>query len=146
MSAKPSEVVATFYAAVAQADAAALTSLIGEAFNENASVIWPEGLPYGGEITGAVRLAKVFGGMATSPVPVGPQGLEVVSIVDGGDQVGAQLSFSWRAPGSEEEIPSGAFELWTFDGGLVTEIKAYYWDTAACAELTRRVAAAAATA
>jgi len=142
VSRAPSHVVQTFYGAVAAKDATALSEIVKSSFHENASIAWPEGLPYGGRIEGASRLARLFAGMASSPEPVGPEGLEVISIVDGGDQVAAQLEFRWRAPGSTESIPSGALELWTFDQGLVSEIRAYYWDTAACRDLVQDTQAA----
>lgn len=142
MSRSASHVVQAFYDAVAARDAGALTEIVTSSFRGDASIAWPEGLPYGGRIEGATRLARLFAGMASSPEPVGPEGLEVVSIVDGGEQVVAQLEFRWRAPGSDESIPSGALELWTFDQGLVSEIRAYYWDTAACRDLVQDTQAA----
>ena len=142
----PSDVVRAFYDAVVRRDSGALTELVSRSFREDAAIIWPEGLPYGGRVDGARRLGKVFAGMASSPDPVGPDGLAVVSVVDGGDQVAAQLTFDWRAPGSSQSIPSGALELWTFDDGLVTEIRAYYWDTAACQRLVKNTLAASADA
>lgn len=139
MSTSPAEVVRSFYAAVAAKDAAALTSLVEGAFAADAAIVWPDGLPYGGRVVGAAVLKKVFGGMAASPVPAGPANLEVLSVVDGGDTVVAEMSFDWHAPGSQESIPSGALERWTFVDGLVAEIRAYYWDTAACRDLVASV-------
>jgi len=146
LTSAPPDVVRAFYAAVARRDADSIAELVARSFREEASIAWPEGLPYGGRVEGSRRLAKLFAGMASSPVPVGPEGLEVVSIVDGGEQVAAQLEFRWRAPGSTESIPSGALELWTFDQGLVSEIRAYYWDTAACRDLVQDTQAASADA
>jgi len=142
----PSHVVRAFYDAVATGDSSALSEIVATSFREDASITWPEGLPYGGRVEGSRRLARLFAGMASSPVPVGPAGLEVVSIVDGGAQVAAQLEFRWHAPGSAESIASGALELWTFDQGLVSEIRAYYWDTAACRDLVKDTQAASADA
>ena len=139
-------IVRAFYDAVAAKDPHALSEIVTGSFREDASITWPDGLPYGGRVEGASRLARLFAGMASSPVPVGPEGLEVISIVDGGDQVAAQLEFRWRAPGSDQSIPSGALELWTFDQGLVSEIRAYYWDTAACRDLVQNPQAASADA
>jgi len=131
----PSDVVRAFYDAVARRDATAIAELVSGSFREDAAIIWPEGLPYGGRVEGSRRLGKLFVGMAASPEPVGPDDLELVSVVDGGDQVAAQLTFTWHAPGSGGSAPSGALELWEFEEGLVSEIRAYYWDTAALKEL-----------
>jgi ketosteroid isomerase-like protein len=137
MNSSPSDVVRDFYDAVARRDAGALADLTATHFRDDAAAVWPDGLPYGGRVVGARRLARLFAAMAWNPDPTGPEGLEVLSVVDGGDQVAAQLTFRWRAPGSAESIPSGALELWTFTDGLVSEIRAYYWDTAACQDLVR---------
>lgn len=146
MSTSPPDIVRAFYDAVIRRDADAITDLVTTSFREDAAITWPDGLPYGGRVEGARRLGKLFAGMATSVVPVGPDGLEVESIVDGGDQVVAQLGFQWRAPGSTDSIPSSALELWTFQDGLVAEIRAYYWDTAACRDLVNHNHAASADA
>lgn len=137
------EVVRNFYAAIAGSDAAAIGSLIADRFAPDATFVWPASLPYGGQISGAARLSKVFMGMAASPVPVGPSDLAVVRIVDGGDSVVAELTFTWHAPGSDETIESGALECWTFDGSLVSEVAAFYWDTAACRDLVQSTQASA---
>src|SRR5690348_5517216 len=110
VSMSPAEVVRKFYAAVAAADGTALRTLVEEAFAEDAAISWPEGLPYGGRVVGSAVLQKIFAGMASSAVPAGPANLEVVSVVDGGDMVAAELTFDWHAPGSQASIPSGALE------------------------------------
>jgi ketosteroid isomerase-like protein len=135
MSAQPREVVAAFYEAAAARDASALDALLEESFHDHAAVHWPEGLPYGGRVEGKAVLRKVFAGLATPQPGMGPDGLTVTSIVDGGDQVVAQVAFDFLANG--KTIPSSALELWTFEDGLVTECRAYYWDTAACQDLLR---------
>ncbi|MCG7207407.1 nuclear transport factor 2 family protein [Streptomyces arenae] len=128
--------VRTFYRALADRDSAALEGLVAKAFSPEVTLVLPDSLPYGGTVTGAGRLARMFGRMASSPVRVGPVGPVVTAIVDGGDRIGAQLEFDWYPPGSPHALSTGALELWTFDGdGLVREIRAYYWDTAACAAL-----------
>lgn len=136
MTSQPHEIVAAFYEAAAARDAAALDALLERSFHEDAAVHWPEGLPYGGRVEGRAILRKVFAGLATPEPVMGPENLAVVSVIDGGgDQVVAQVSFDWRANGVA--IASGALELWTFADGLVTEVRAYYWDTAACQDLLR---------
>ncbi|MFJ9390443.1 nuclear transport factor 2 family protein [Nocardioides sp. NPDC101246] len=135
MAVSPLEVVRTFYAAAAGKDATALADLLAASFHEDAAVEWPAGLPYGGRVEGVRTLRKVFAGLTAGSSTLGPEGLEVVSVVDGGDQVAAQVTFDFRV--GESTIPSGALELWTFEGGLVKEVRAYYWDTEACASLFR---------
>ncbi len=133
MSAEPRQVVEAFYDAAKNRDGEALVALVDAAFREDAAVEWPAGLPYGGRVEGAAVLRKVFAGLAAPQAPLGPDGLEVVSVLDGGDQLAVQVTFDWRANG--DSVSSGALELWTFVDGLVAEIKAYYWDTAACQAL-----------
>lgn len=124
------EVVASFYTAVNAKDATAISTLIADHFAPDVSLIWPSSLPYGGTVTGSGKLGRMFAGMLASPVPMGPDQVSVLGLVDGGSQIAAQLSFDWFAPGTSESVASGALELWSFADGLVTEIRAYYWDTA----------------
>lgn len=124
------DVAADFYAAVNAEDGDAIAELIAAKFAADVELIWPSSLPYGGTVRGAAKLGRLFFAMAGAPAPVGPDKVSVVSIVDGGDQVAARLEFDWYAPGSNTAIASGALELWTFVDGRVTEIRAYYWDTA----------------
>jgi ketosteroid isomerase-like protein len=146
VSSSPPQIVRAFYAAVVRRDAQAIADLVESSFREDAAITWPDGLPYGGRVEGARRLTRLFAGMATSVVPIGPDRLEVEAIIDGGDQVVARLGFQYRAPGSADSIPSSALELWTFKDGLVAEIRAYYWDTAACRDLSTHNNAASADA
>ncbi|RHW28126.1 hypothetical protein D0Z08_03790 [Nocardioides immobilis] len=133
MSAQPIQVVEAFYDAASRRDGEALVELVTNSFHVDAAVEWPAGLPYGGRVEGAPTLRKVFAALATPEPVLGPENLEVVSVVDGGRQIAVQVAFDWRANGAT--ISSGALELWTFDEGLVTEVRAYYWDTAACQAL-----------
>ncbi len=130
MTAEPRDVVRAFYSGVVDRDAGALAGLLESSFHDDAWLEWPDGLPYGGRVEGVRALGKVLAGLVADSTPLGPENLQVVSMVDGGGQIAAQLEFDWRA--GEQAIPSGALELWTFDAGLVREIRAYYWDTAAC--------------
>lgn len=116
-------VVREFYDAVIAKDADRIASVIDASFAEDASITWPASLPHGGTLTSARTLRKVFGGLATSEG--GPAGLTVERIVAGDDDVVAEVSFDFAG------VPSGALERWTFAGDRVTEIKAFYWDTAA---------------
>lgn len=135
MAGEPRDVVRAFYEAVIKRDAEALSELITTSFREDAAVEWPAGLPYGGRIEGARTLRKVFAGLAAPQAVMGPENVELVSIIDGGQQLAAELAFDWRGNGAT--VATGALELWSFDAGLVTEIRAYYWDTAACQALLR---------
>jgi ketosteroid isomerase-like protein len=123
-------VVSGFYDAINAKDGDALGALIADHFALDASIVWPASLPYGGTVSGAAKLGRLFTSMLAAPAPIGPDKVSVLGLVDGGDQVAAQLSFDWFAPGSSSSIASGALELWSFADGLVTEIRAYYWDTA----------------
>jgi hypothetical protein len=142
MSSELSDVVRGFYRAVADRDAKALDALVVESFSSDAAVEWPAGLPYGGRVEGRDTLRKIFGAMAGASAPIGPENLQLQAMLDGGDQIAAELAFDWRF--GDAAIASGALELWTFEGGLVKEIRAYYWDTAACGALVRDAEAASA--
>lgn len=134
MAPEPQATVRAFYEAASAKDAAAVAILLATAFHEDAAVEWPAGLPYGGRFQGTRTLGKIFEGLAAESAPLGPEGLELISVVDGGDgEIAAQVSFDFCV--GDTSIPSGALELWKFEGALVKEIRAYYWDTAACAAL-----------
>lgn len=126
-------IVERFYAGVSARDAEAIGSVVDDHFAEDASVEWPPSLPYGGRVEGAQRLRKMFVGMTASEVKIGPDAPQVTSITASGDTVAAELSFDWYPPGKPDGVPSGALELWTFDGDKVRSIRAFYWDTAALA-------------
>lgn len=124
-------VVERFYAAVNAGDADAVGAVVDDHFAEDAAVEWPPSLPYGGQVEGAHRLRKLFAGMAGSEAKIGPDAVKVLSITGDGDHVAAELAFDWYPPGKSRSVPSGALELWAFEGGKVRTIRAFYWDTAA---------------
>lgn len=129
-------VVRNFYEAVSTGDADAVRALVRERFADDATLTWPDPLPYGGTVAGKARLERVLGRAAGSVELVGVQKLRLVDLIDGGDRVAAELEFDWYAPNGAGSLPgTGAIEVWTFTGDFVHEIKAYYWDTAACAAL-----------
>jgi hypothetical protein len=136
------DVIREFYRAVAGKDAAAIATLVRERFAEDATLVLPPSLPYGGTFAGAGKLGRLFGRMAAAPEPVGADGIVVVDVIDGGTTLAARLEFDWYAPGSRTPIRTGALEAWAFDDdGFVREIRAYYWDTAACAAQVAAVTA-----
>jgi ketosteroid isomerase-like protein len=135
-------IVAEFYTAVATRDADELGALIDKVFAEDAVLVLPPSLPYGGRIAGAKRLRRMFTGAAASSVQAGPVGLRIAALTAGADRVVAELVFDWYAPGSDDPLPTGAVEVWTFSGGQVRAIDAYYRDTAACVERVARAGTA----
>jgi ketosteroid isomerase-like protein len=128
------EIVAEFYGALAAADADAIAAVIDSHFDEDAAVKWPPSLPHGGRVHGRDRLRGVFTGIAKAGGKVGATNLQLVQTIGEGDRVVAWVTFDWRQPGSDDAVPNSALELWTFSCGLVREIRAFYWDTAAIAE------------
>ena len=123
-------VVRGFYAAVAAGDTDAISSVLDDHFADDAAIEWPASLPYGGRVEGAHRLRVVFADMVSGRSAVGPGPLDVLSISVGPGTVAAQLGFTFLTPGDAADVPSGALELWTFTAEKVSEIRAYYWDTA----------------
>lgn len=136
----PAEIVRIFYAAVAARDSDALRAAVVDHFADDAVLEFPASLPYGGRLESARTLARAFVGMATAPVPVGPQNLELTDVVVDGDTVVARVTFDWFAAGVANGIPQSALEIWRFADGQVTDMAAYYWDSAACAVLAATAA------
>lgn len=126
-------IVERFYAAVGGQDATALATLIDDHFVADASVEWPDSLPYGGRVEGAAVLRKIFMGMAGAKAPVGPTGLRVRGLTVDDASAVAELTFHYVPPTGGTPVESGALERWSFDGDKVRAIRAYYWDTAALA-------------
>ena len=131
----PSEIVRSFYSAVADRDARRLQQIVVDHFADDAALEFPESLPYGGRVESARILAKVFVGMASAPVPLGPQRVSVSDLVVDGAVVVAKVTFDWFAVGVDEGLSHSALEMWRFEEGKVVEMTAYYWDTGACARL-----------
>lgn len=127
----PVEVVTEFYRAVREQDAAAVSSLVERHFHEQATVTWPESLPYGGTLRGRARLRKALAA-AASGHGIGPSDLTLATLAAGPVEVAVELKFQWRSAIDAEPVASGAVEWWSFDDdGSVLEIRAYYADTVA---------------
>lgn len=136
----PAAVVRAFYESVRTGDADAVRSVVRERFAENATLTWPDSLPYGGTVTGRSKLERVLGAAAAT-AGVGVENLRLVDVIDGGDRIAAHLEFDWVAPNGAGTVSgTGAVEVWTFTDEQVSAIRAYYWDTAACVALSGRVA------
>ncbi|XVQ15855.1 nuclear transport factor 2 family protein [Spirillospora sp. CA-255316] len=130
-AAEPASVVRDFYRAMSEGDGVAIRALVRERFADGATLCWPESLPYGGSLSGRTKLERVLGAATDAVEPAGVRNLRLTGLVDGGDRVAAQLEFDWYSAGGVLAVAgTGAVELWTFASGRVTEIKAYYWDTA----------------
>lgn len=74
------EVARDSYQAINDRDAAGLDNLITTHFHEDATVLSPPSLAYGGTVVGAKRLARMFTAVASSDTPLGPDALDVVSL------------------------------------------------------------------
>ena len=135
MSQRPTaDIVADFYAALAAGDAAAIAETIDAHFADDAAVEWPPSLPHGGRVEGSRRLRGLFTGIAKAGNQAGATNLKVLRTIGDGDHVVAWITFDWKDPGAGNGTPNAALEVWSFSDGLVHEIRAFYWDTAAIAQ------------
>ena len=123
-------VVRGFYEAIAAKDVTALNDIASNRFAEDIALVIPASLPYGGTIVGATKLGRMFGAMAAAPTPMGASDITVTEIIDAGDVICAAIEFEWIYPGTSNSLRSGALEVWRFADDRVTEIRAYYTDTA----------------
>ncbi|OLL73458.1 hypothetical protein Ae168Ps1_1840c [Pseudonocardia sp. Ae168_Ps1] len=125
------ETVESFYLAVGAGDADAIATIVDGSFTTDVVLSLPRSLPYGGEISGAHRLRRMFVGGASAATPVGPSGVRLTELTDGGSAIAAEVVFDYYPPGGGDPVPSGACEIWTFDSaGGVVAIRGYYRDTA----------------
>jgi ketosteroid isomerase-like protein len=125
------QIVADFYAALSGADPDAIGAAIDAHFAEDASIEWPPSLPHGGRIEGSRRLRGLFTGIAKAGNQAGATNLTLLRTIGDGDHVVAWITFDWKNPGSDDGVPNSALEVWSFSEGLVREIRAFYWDSAA---------------
>ncbi|WP_020501752.1 nuclear transport factor 2 family protein [Sciscionella marina] len=133
MSGDNGEVVGDFYRALSDRNSYMLEGIVRERFTEQVRLVYPDSLPHGGTISGSARLAKIFSRMVSADAPAGAVNIRLTDLIDGGDRVVAHIDFEWRVPGTADGLPMSALELWTFQDGLVQEIRAFYWDTTAVA-------------
>ncbi len=121
--------VRDFLAAAAAGDRATMARLAAP----DLTVIEAESLPFGGRHVGLdafhALVRRVFGALQ------GTQ-LAVEQFIPGADCVVvlATLRGQSRRDGSEVEMPIA--ELWRIDGGLIREIRPYYFDAARMREAT----------
>ncbi len=134
----PTTLVSTFYQAINNHDRASITEFVDTWFDPDAAVQFPASLPYGGRLSGAKALRGLFGAMASGRTTQGPKRVNVVDIAGTADRVFAELEFDWYPGGEAAPIASAACEVWTFRGGRVTEIRAYYWDAKQLADVAAR--------
>ncbi|MFF2847666.1 nuclear transport factor 2 family protein [Streptomyces sp. NPDC058001] len=127
---RPGSIVSAFYEAVRVQDPDAIRTLVRERFADDVAFHWPSSLPYGGTMAGKAKLERVLAGAATARA--GVQGLRLVDLVDGGEQIAAVVEFDWHSPGGQVVVGTGAVEVWSFSEDRVQDVSAYYWDTAAC--------------
>lgn len=134
MPQRPIDIVSDFYAALAAADADAIASTIDACFADDAAIEWPPSLPHGGRVEGSRRLRALFTGIAKSGGDQGATNLKLIRAIGEDDEVVAWITFDWKGPGEDVGTPNSALELWEFSDGLVRDIRAFYWDTAAIAQ------------
>jgi ketosteroid isomerase-like protein len=134
MPQSPAQIVADFYAALSGGDAASIGATIDAHFADDAAVEWPPSLPHGGRVETSRRLRGLFTGIAKAGNQAGATSLKVLRIIGDGDHVVAWITFDWKNPGSDDAVPNAALEVWSFSDGLVQEIRAFYWDSAAISQ------------
>jgi ketosteroid isomerase-like protein len=126
----PVEAVERFYRSLVAHDASAVEQFCAQWFDPEATLDFPESLPYGGQVRGAERIGRLFRGMCRGPGPTGPRGLQLLGVVGSSTRVYAELAFDYlRSDGAL--VATGAVELWRIAGGRVVAVEAYYRDTAA---------------
>jgi ketosteroid isomerase-like protein len=121
--------VEEFYGALAARDVAGVERVIDANFADDVTLTRPESLPGGGTLEGADRVKRLMSAVAGAQGgPLDPAQLRIERVLEStgedADDVGVELSFSWNG------TPTTSFEWWVVRDLKVTEIRAYYWDTA----------------
>jgi ketosteroid isomerase-like protein len=137
------EVVERFYDALRGGDKDAIAELVDERFAPGVVARQPESLPFGGAYEGLAAVKALYATLAAPGSPVDIERLTVVEIIesvgesDTLDHAVVVLSLPLRSlptPDTEPQPdPLSALEWWTFEDLHVTEIRTFYWDTAAYA-------------
>jgi len=125
------QIVGDFYAALSAGEPETIAAAIDAHFADDAAIEWPPSLPHGGRVEGSRRLRGLFTGIAKAGNQAGATNLKLVRTIGEGDHVVAWITFEWKNPGSDDAAPNSALEVWSFAGGVVQEIRAFYWDSAA---------------
>lgn len=128
-AARKSEIIAEFYDSLRVSNTSKIVNLINENFADDVVLTLPSSLSYGGTTRGREAIKKMLGGMSHPKSPIDPTTLTVTRLAATGDEVAAQVTFSWRIP-SGETIAMSNVEWFTFRDGRVTEMNVFYFDTA----------------
>jgi hypothetical protein len=121
--------VEEFYGALAAKDVAGVERFIDDNFAQDVKLRRPESLPGGGTIEGADRVKRLMGAVAGAEGgPLDSTQMRIERVLEytgeGRDDVAVELSFPWNGTATT------SFEWWVVRDLKVTEIRAYYWDTA----------------
>jgi ketosteroid isomerase-like protein len=117
----PEQIAARFYDAMASGSVEDLEEALSENFVDEATLSRPESLPGGGVLAGRPAIAA-FLRRAAGKAP-----LAVNRIMT--DASGANVFATVTITLAGQDIE--AIEWWSFEGGSVVSIRAFYWDTAA---------------
>jgi hypothetical protein len=125
----PRLIVESFYGALTSGDASVLERVIDENFAPDAQLVRPGSLPGGGTVAGRERIKRMMTAVAADERgPLNVRHMCVARVLECAgedhDDLGVELHFSWQG------TPTSAFEWWVLRDLQVTEIRAYYWDTA----------------
>ena len=132
---KPIDLVREFYNAVRAKDIDTIGRIIDIGFSPDVVVKLPSSLYYGGQYRGASEIKRLFTGLAHPKSAVNAETLVVEHIIGTEEYVASVLTFEWRGRGGGEPLRTGNAEWFFFRDGLITELCAYYEDTARCAAL-----------
>jgi ketosteroid isomerase-like protein len=123
------EIITEFYDALRVSNTSTIANLLEEHFADDVVLTIPPSLSYGGTTYGREALKKMLGGMSHPKSPIDPATLTVTRLTATGDEVAAQVTFSWRIP-SGDTISTSNVEWFTFRDGRVAEMNVFYFDTA----------------
>lgn len=132
---KPIDIVREFYDAVRAKDIDTIGRIVDNGFSPDVVVRLPSSLYYGGEYRGGSEVKRLFSGLAHPKSAVNADTLVVEHIIGTDDCVAAVLTFEWRGRGGGEPLRTGNIEWIVFRDGLISELFAYYQDTARCIAL-----------
>jgi ketosteroid isomerase-like protein len=118
----------TFFAAFREQDLAAMEALLAPDF----VIHEVDGLPYGGVYKGYAGWMELLARIGATWEGLAPT---VRHLVGDGRHFAVLMDLTLTAKATGRTLDTSIFEMWTVEDGKIKEVRPFYWDTRAVADL-----------
>jgi len=122
------ETLDAFFAAFQAQDAAAMEALLAPDFVIHEA----DGLPYAGTYKGFAGWIDLLGRIGATWESLTPI---IRHLFGDGTHFAVLMDLALTAKATGRSIETSVFELWTVEAGRIKEVRPFYWDTKAVAEV-----------